>query len=147
MSQGFVRGSSGFLKAGGPELLKGGLASRDVRVGVTMVINQLPFCYPLYHNIQTHVFVLKEMGGKWLERHLPLISQHVLDLLSHSKTIPTHIDAVYSRKCVQFILRSTLGNLLSESTQLIAAIHLCKVITQLSCGTTATVVGKLIIKY
>ena len=37
LSQGFVRGSGGFLKAGGPELLKSGLAGRDVRVGVTMV--------------------------------------------------------------------------------------------------------------
>ena len=74
------------------------------------------------------------MGGKWLERHLPLISQSVLDLLSHPKTTSTHIDAVYSRKCVQFILRSMFGGLLSESTQLIAAIHLCKVITQLSAG-------------
>lgn len=80
------------------------------------------------------------MGGKWLERHLSLVSHHVLDLLAHQKAISTHIDAVYSRKCVQFIFRSTFGSLLSESTQLIAAIHLCKVISQLSSGSvTATI--------
>lgn len=38
LSNGFVRGASGFLKAGGPELLKGGAASRETRVGVTQVL-------------------------------------------------------------------------------------------------------------
>ena len=37
LSNGFIRGASGFLKAGGPELLKSGSASREVRVGVTQV--------------------------------------------------------------------------------------------------------------
>ena len=37
LSNGFVRGASGFLKAGGSELLKIGSASRDVRVGITQV--------------------------------------------------------------------------------------------------------------
>ena len=37
LSNGFIRGASGFLKVGGPELLKTGSASREVRVGVTQV--------------------------------------------------------------------------------------------------------------
>ena len=37
LSNGFIRGGGGFLKTGGPELLKGGIANRDVRVGVTQV--------------------------------------------------------------------------------------------------------------
>ena len=37
LSNGFVRGASGFLKAGGSELLKMGSASREVRVGITQV--------------------------------------------------------------------------------------------------------------
>lgn len=37
LTNGFVRGGSGFLKGGGPELLKTGSASREVRVGVTQV--------------------------------------------------------------------------------------------------------------
>lgn len=37
LSNGFVRGGSGFLKAGGPDLLKSGTASRECRVGVTQV--------------------------------------------------------------------------------------------------------------
>ena len=38
LSNGFVRGASGFLKAGGPELLKGGAASRETSVGVTQLL-------------------------------------------------------------------------------------------------------------
>ena len=37
LSNGFIRGGSGFLKAGGPDLLKSGTASRECRVGVTQV--------------------------------------------------------------------------------------------------------------
>jgi hypothetical protein len=113
-SQGFVRGAGGL--GSGPELLKGGLAAKEVRVGVT----------------QAYVCFLKTIGGKWVERHLPVISHNILDLLNHPKTTSTHIDAVYSRKCVQFILTSTFGQLLSEPSQLVAATHLCQVIIQLT---------------
>ena len=37
LANGFVRGGGGFLKGGGPELLKTGSASRETRVGVTQV--------------------------------------------------------------------------------------------------------------
>ena len=43
LSNGFVRGGGGFLKVGGPELLKTGSASREVRVGVTQV-SHTPHC-------------------------------------------------------------------------------------------------------
>ena len=43
LSNGFVRGGSGFLKAGGPELLKGGVASRETRVGVTQVHTKVAY--------------------------------------------------------------------------------------------------------
>jgi hypothetical protein len=69
-----------------------------------------------------------------VERHLPTMTQHILSLLSHPKATSTHIDAVYSRKCVSFILRSVFGQLLGESAQFIAAKHLCQLIIQ----TTAT---------
>ncbi len=65
-----------------------------------------------------------------MEKHLPTIAKHVLELLSHPKTIATHIDAVYSRRCVSFILRSVFGKLLGESAQLVAARHLCRLICQ-----------------
>lgn len=76
------------------------------------------------------------MGGVWLERNLPLILHHVLELLSHNKTTSTHIDAVYSRKCVNFILRSSFSKLLGESAQLMAAKQLCQMVAQL-CSPTS----------
>ncbi len=61
-----------------------------------------------------------------MERHLPTVVKQILHLLSSPKTTATHIDAVYSRKCVSFILRSTFGQLLGESAQFVAAKHLCQ---------------------
>lgn len=37
LSNGYIKGSGGFLKTGGPDLLKGGIASREVRIGVSQV--------------------------------------------------------------------------------------------------------------
>ena len=69
------------------------------------------------------------MGGAWVEQHLPAIARHLLDLVAHPRTIATHIDAVYSRKCVTFILRNVFGRLLGESAQLVAARHLCQLVS------------------
>ena len=44
LSNGFVRGASGFLKSGGPDLLKTGSASREVRVGITQVDTDTRVC-------------------------------------------------------------------------------------------------------
>lgn len=85
---------------------------------------------------------LEEMGGVWVERHLSTLTQHILDLVSHPKTISTHIDAVYSRKCVSFILRSVFGRLLGESAQFVAARHLCQFICQTVSPKSVSVVRK-----
>ena len=77
------------------------------------------------------------MGGVWLERHLPLILCHILDLLTHSKTTSTHIDAVYSRKCIGFIIKSVFNRLLGESAQLAATKHLCSLIIQYTNHTSS----------
>lgn len=79
---------------------------------------------------QTYVIFLTEMGGGWVERHLPTVIRHILSLLSSPKATSTHIDAVYSRKCVSFILRSTFGQLLGEPAQFVAAKHLCQFLSQ-----------------
>ena len=40
LSNGYIRGGGGFLKTGGSELLKGsGIATREVRIGVSQVID------------------------------------------------------------------------------------------------------------
>lgn len=71
-----------------------------------------------------------ELGGKWVEQNIVLVLSHVLELLSSPKATTNHVDAVYSRKCVSFILRSVLGRLLSESAQIEAGKELCKLISQ-----------------
>ena len=71
-----------------------------------------------------------EMGGVWVQRNMSLILKHVLELLSSPKATQTHVEAVYSRRCVSFILRAVLGRLLGEPAQLDAAKELCNLITK-----------------
>ncbi|PFX25411.1 HEAT repeat-containing protein 5B [Stylophora pistillata] len=113
MSGGFLRGGIGFLKGSGGELLKS-IAPREVRVGVT----------------QAYVIFFTEMGGLWVQRNISLILKNVLELLSSPKATQTHVDAVYSRRCISFILRAVLGRHLGEPAQLDAAKELCSLITK-----------------
>uniref|UniRef100_A0A4W5JB35 Uncharacterized protein n=1 Tax=Hucho hucho TaxID=62062 RepID=A0A4W5JB35_9TELE len=55
---------------------------------------------------------------------------HVLDLVSHPRATQTHVEAVYSRRCVSFMLRSTLGGLLGEKAQIAAGKDLCQAISK-----------------
>ena len=68
------------------------------------------------------------MGSLWLEQHMPEILNHVLGLVANPKTAQTHVDAVYARKCVQFIMRSLIGGMLGEKAQIAAAKELCQII-------------------
>ncbi|XP_027038809.1 HEAT repeat-containing protein 5B-like [Pocillopora damicornis] len=113
MSGGFLRGGIGFLKGSGGELLKS-IAPREVRVGVT----------------QAYVIFFTEMGGLWVQRNISLILKNVLELLSSPKATQTHVDAVYSRRSISFILRAVLGRHLGEPAQLDAAKELCSLITK-----------------
>lgn len=67
------------------------------------------------------------MGGLWLERNISTFLNHVLDLASNPKAATSHVDAVYSRKCINFILRAILGKMLAEKAQIAA----CKEIAQI----------------
>ncbi|CAH6779631.1 Heatr5b [Phodopus roborovskii] len=112
MATGFLRGGSGFLKSGGEMLKVGGSVNREVRVGVT----------------QAYVVFVTTLGGQWLERSFATFLSHVLDLVSHPRATQTHVDAVYSRRCVSFILRATVGSLLGEKAQIAAAKDICQAI-------------------
>jgi hypothetical protein len=70
------------------------------------------------------------MGGMWVRKNVGLILTHVLELLSNPKATHTHVDAVYSRRCVSFILRAVLGRLLDDSAQIEAAKEICTLITK-----------------
>ena len=87
--------------------------NREIRIGVT-------YAYVELANL---------LGSQWLERNLKLYINHVLNLVNGTtKAVSTHLDAVYSRKCVQFILRSIIGGMLNEKVQLQAARELIHVI-------------------
>ena len=73
---------------------------------------------------------VKTLGSVWLERNLSVFLTHVFDLVSNPKSTQTHVDAVYSRRCVTFILRSTLGGMLGEKAQVSACKELCNIITK-----------------
>ncbi|XP_069882496.1 HEAT repeat-containing protein 5A isoform X3 [Dipodomys merriami] len=117
LGTGFLRGSSGFLRASG-DMLKGtSSVSRDVRVGVT----------------QAYVVFISTLGGVWLEKNFAVFLSHLLSLVSqlHPKATQTQVDAVCCRRCVSFILRSTIGGLLGEKAQIAAAKEICQAIWKL----------------
>ncbi|XP_034114352.2 HEAT repeat-containing protein 5B isoform X2 [Drosophila albomicans] len=98
---GFLRGGASFLKGTG-EIIKGSSGvNREVRVGVT----------------HAYVVFVQFMGSVWLERQLSTFLAHVLDLVANPKAACSHVDAVYSRKCINFILRTTIGKMLGEKAQ------------------------------
>uniref|UniRef100_A0A673TRH3 HEAT repeat-containing protein 5A n=1 Tax=Suricata suricatta TaxID=37032 RepID=A0A673TRH3_SURSU len=117
LGTGFLRGSSGFLRASG-DMLKGtSSVSRDVRVGVT----------------QAYVVFVSTLGGTWLEKNFAAFLSHILSLVSqsHPKATQTQSDAVCGRRCVSFILRATVGGLLGEKAQIAAAKDICQAIWKL----------------
>lgn len=78
--------------------------------------------------MQAYVVFVTTLGGQWLERNFATFLSHVLDLVSHPRATQTHVEAVYSRRCVSFILRATVGSLLGEKAQIAAAKDICQAI-------------------
>nr|XP_020510294.1 HEAT repeat-containing protein 5A isoform X2 [Labrus bergylta] len=114
LSGGFLRGGAGFLRASG-DMLKGtSSVGKDVRIGVT----------------QACVVFVSTLGGSWLETNFPAFLSLLMELASHGRATQTPGDAVLTRRCVSFILRSTLGSLLGEKAQTNAAKHLCLAVAQ-----------------
>lgn len=111
---GFLRGGVSFLKGTG-EMIKGSSSvNREVRVGVT----------------HAYVVFVRTMGGSWLERNLQTFLTHILDLVANPKAASSHVDAVYSRKCINFILRATIGKMLGEKAQTSACKELIHIVAK-----------------
>lgn len=75
------------------------------------------------------VFV-QTLGGSWLEKNIKVFLSHVLYLVANPKAASSHVDAVYSRKCINFILRSTLGKMLGEKAQTVACKEIAQIIVE-----------------
>lgn len=50
--------------------------------------------------------------------------------MANPKAASSHVDAVYSRKCINFILRSTLGKMLGEKAQTVACKEIAQIIVE-----------------
>lgn len=64
---------------------------------------------------------ISSLGSSWLEANLPTFLSLLMDLARHPKATQTAVEAAVTRCCVSFILRSTLGSLLGEKAQTMAA--------------------------
>ncbi|XP_050406917.2 HEAT repeat-containing protein 5B isoform X1 [Patella vulgata] len=116
LASGFLKGGIGFMKnSAAGDLIKGSAnINREIRVGVT----------------HAYVEFIKSMGGLWLERNITVFLNHIFELVANPKATPTHVDAVYARKCVLFILRSIIGGMLGEKAQIAAAKEICQTIVK-----------------
>lgn len=59
---------------------------------------------------------------------MSLFIQHMVTLAANPRTTQTHIDAVYARKCIIFIMSTSVQGMLGEKAQVNAAKELAKVI-------------------
>lgn len=79
---------------------------------------------------QAYIEFVKSMGGLWLERNISVFLNHIFHLVANPKATPTHVGAVYARKCILFIIRSAIGGLLGEKAQIAAAKEISQVIVK-----------------
>lgn len=68
-------------------------------------------------------------GSVAREKHLGVLN-HIFDLVANPKATPTHVGAVYARKCILFIIRSAIGGLQGEKAQIAAAKEISQVIVK-----------------
>ncbi|CAK8692902.1 unnamed protein product [Clavelina lepadiformis] len=113
--------ANGYLQAGSwggaRDLLKGSASSmsiRNVRIGVT----------------EAYVEFVRELGSDWLETNMTRFINKVLEIAVHPKATTNHVEAVYTRRCISFIFRSTIGIMLGEAQQQVAVRELCNIVSK-----------------
>lgn len=118
MATGFLRGGiGGFLKSSTGAAAGG---HKEIRVGVALA----------------YVEVVKELGASWLEKNLLFFIRHILEVVYKCgplayTTNPAHAaEVVYMRRCISYIFRNTLGQLLSEPAQILACKHLGELLNE-----------------
>ncbi|EPB67067.1 HEAT repeat protein [Ancylostoma ceylanicum] len=118
LAGGFLRGGiGGFLKGGSNCSTATVGGQKDVRAGIAM----------------GYVEFMREMGATWLERNLAVVCRHLLELaakcggIAYTNSPAQAAEAIFLRRCVSYILRATVGTMLSEQAQITA----CKYLGQL----------------
>ena len=103
LADGFVKGTS-----------NSGVASREVRVGIT----------------HAYIALFKGFGPDWLEKNLLFVLHHLLALLAIPAITSSPTEAMYSRKCVSFVVESVLKANLDENERKQAITGLSKVVSK-----------------
>ncbi|KPL97673.1 hypothetical protein QR98_0002980, partial [Sarcoptes scabiei] len=115
LQSGYLRGSIGFLKAG--EMIKGNsLANRETRIGI----------------IHGYVYFAYEMGPEWIEKNNQTLLNHFFEILSNAKAISNNLDAIHSRRCIMFILKTIIGTFLTDQGKFLAIKELVKILAKYS---------------
>ncbi|KAL3985776.1 hypothetical protein ACH3XW_40030 [Acanthocheilonema viteae] len=103
---GFLRGGiGGFLKTSTVAVTGG---QKEIRIGVALA----------------YVALFRELGPLWLERNLAVVIKHLMDIiakcapLAYTNNSFQAIEVVYMRRCIGYILRSTVGTILGEQAQI-----------------------------
>uniref|UniRef100_A0A1I8EY56 HEAT repeat-containing protein 5B n=1 Tax=Wuchereria bancrofti TaxID=6293 RepID=A0A1I8EY56_WUCBA len=106
LSHGFLRGGiGGFLKTGAVAVTGG---QKEIRIGVALA----------------YVALLRELGPLWLEKNLVFVIKHLMDViakcgpLAYTNNPIQAVEVIYMRRCIGYILRSTIGTVLGEQAQI-----------------------------
>ncbi|VDN83942.1 unnamed protein product, partial [Brugia pahangi] len=106
LSHGFLKGGiGGFLKTGAVAVTGG---QKEIRIGVALA----------------YVALLRELGPLWLEKNLVFVIKHLMDVIAKCGPLaytnnPTQTaEVIYMRRCISYILRSTVGIVLGEQAQI-----------------------------
>uniref|UniRef100_A0A0R3S5B1 HEAT repeat-containing protein 5B n=1 Tax=Elaeophora elaphi TaxID=1147741 RepID=A0A0R3S5B1_9BILA len=101
LSHGFLRGGiGGFLKTGAVAVTGG---QKEIRIGVALA----------------YVALFRELGPLWLEKNLVFVIKHLTDVITKCGPNPIQaVEVVYMRRCVGYILRSSVGTILGEQAQI-----------------------------
>ena len=106
LSNGLSKNKSRFLKVNKKEeSTSTAQTDQELRIGLTYA----------------YIEFIRLLGSSSLDKYLPTYISCVLELIKSCKAFNTEIEIVTLRKCVNYILRSTIGSLLNESSQIRAA--------------------------
>ena len=78
--------------------------------------------------VESYIAFFDELGKHWVEKHVKFIINHTLSLLDNPKMLSSHIEAVYCRRSVNFILSHVINQVISEKSQNEAAKELIKLL-------------------
>eukprot|EP00043_Microstomoeca_roanoka_P025463 m.8800 g.8800 ORF g.8800 m.8800 type:complete len:1905 (-) comp5537_c0_seq1:250-5964(-) len=74
---------------------------------------------------EAYVLFFHTMGPLWLEHNTAAIVSALLHIVSNPKVVPTPTEALRVRRCVQFIIRTSLGKRLGHKGRTDTVIALC----------------------